>query len=172
MYGLLFPAVLGTVFVTFISEELKDLELSPRLIFGVIFLFHWVYEYSISTSPGKASTYQLYKFVSDLFIILAMYSAFYSLPIDYKEGGSYTSFYSSISAIGLIYIVTNIVRWKRFKEVKLRLTIIDIFLFFWGLFFVCLSVLLSGFNSLILAFIFLVGVATASIMSIFFARRH
>jgi formate-dependent phosphoribosylglycinamide formyltransferase (GAR transformylase) len=35
MFGLLYPAVLGTVFVSFISEDLKEFSFHPRLVFGL-----------------------------------------------------------------------------------------------------------------------------------------
>lgn len=42
MFGLLYPAVLGTVFVIFISDDLVNLRFYPRTAFGILFLIHGV----------------------------------------------------------------------------------------------------------------------------------
>ena len=172
MYGLMFPAVLGTVFVSFIAEDLRDIELNPRLLFGVVFLFHWVVEFSISTKPGKESKYKVYEFISDLMIIVAMYAAFYSLPSTNTLGFSYTNFYFSVMAIGLIFIGTNLVRWKVSGQLKPKLTAIDVFLAMWGFVFATLNMQVINFNSAIWAYIFIVGVLAASLAAIFFAGKR
>lgn len=169
MYGLLFPAVLGTVFVSFIAEDLKNIQLSPRMLFGAVFLFHWVVEFSISTKPGKEATYRPYEFVSDLLIIIAMYSAFYSLPAVHSLGFILTNFYLSVMAIGIIFTGTNLIRNRLTGELKLKLTVIDVLLALWGALFAALSFHVSSFNSANSAYIFILGVLSASLTAIFYA---
>lgn len=41
MYGLLFPAVLGTIFVVFINNELTHWSFNQRSFFGIVFITHW-----------------------------------------------------------------------------------------------------------------------------------
>nr|VFK10656.1 MAG: hypothetical protein BECKLPF1236A_GA0070988_1004123 [Candidatus Kentron sp. LPFa]VFK26765.1 MAG: hypothetical protein BECKLPF1236C_GA0070990_1003825 [Candidatus Kentron sp. LPFa] len=109
MYGLLFPAVLGTVFVVFLSEDLFSLRLYPRTFLGIVFVLHWSFEFVLSTEKGAEHEYSAWKFLTELALILVIYAAFRSLtPATPMAAVEYTGFYLCVAFIPGIFMLQDI----------------------------------------------------------------
>jgi len=109
MYGLLFPAVLGTVFVVFLSDDLFSLRLYPRTFLGIVFVTHWSFEFILSTKKNAENEYSLWKFLTELALIAVIYAAFRSLTPETPTATiNYTSFYIYVALILGIFMVQDI----------------------------------------------------------------
>nr|VFK44034.1 MAG: hypothetical protein BECKSD772F_GA0070984_11644 [Candidatus Kentron sp. SD]VFK49420.1 MAG: hypothetical protein BECKSD772E_GA0070983_11783 [Candidatus Kentron sp. SD] len=109
MYGLLFPAVLGTVFVVFLSEDLFSLRPYPRTLLGIVFVFHWSLEFILSTTKDAERAYGWWRFVTELALIAVIYATFRSLTIeDSMVNIEYTGFYLCIAFIPGIFLIQDI----------------------------------------------------------------
>jgi hypothetical protein len=110
MYGLLYPAVLGTVFVLFISDDLIPWQLSPRSTFGIVFLIHWCLEFVLANQEETISGYSLVEFAGDFVLIVIIYNAFVAFPRT-SEGGNYTALYIWVTLIPVVFLVVDLIRW-------------------------------------------------------------
>lgn len=109
MYGLLFPAVLGTIFVVFLSDDLFSLRLYPRTFLGIVFVLHWSFEFILSTREIAVNEYSFGKFLTELALIAVIYAAFRSLTLqDPTATINYTTFYVCIALILGIFIVQDV----------------------------------------------------------------
>jgi hypothetical protein len=109
MYSLLFPAVLGTVFVVFLSDDLFSLRWHPRTFLGIVFVIHWSFEFILSTTKGADEKYSAWKFITELAMIAVIYAAFKSLTLETPTSTiTYTAFYLCIALILGIFLVQDI----------------------------------------------------------------
>ena len=79
IYGLIFPALLSSVFVLFISEDLKDFGFYPRVLFGFIFIFHWTLKFSLAYARHRIVKYSFIKFLEDSILVIGMNLAYHAL---------------------------------------------------------------------------------------------
>lgn len=109
MYSLLFPAVLGTIFVVFLSDDLFSLRRYPRTLLGIVFVFHWSFEFILSTKKDAENKYSLWKFLTELALIAVIYAAFKSLTLKTPTATvTYTSFYICMALILGIFMIQDI----------------------------------------------------------------
>ena len=108
MYSLLFPAVLGTVFVVFLSDDLFPLRWYPRTFLGIVFVIHWSFEFLLSTKKDAENEYTSWKFFTELALIAVIYAAFRSLTLETPTATiTYTNFYLCMSFIPGIFMVQD-----------------------------------------------------------------
>lgn len=174
MFGLLYPAVLGTVFVSFISEDLKEFSFHPRLVFGLIFIYHWGLQFAFSTIKGKEISYSLSKFVGDIILIIGMNVVFFSLPNyqEYLSGAAYTWFYFGLFLIGGSFVTRELfdIFTKGFPLRKSNL-LINAFLMLEGAVFFAISLYLAIFaKSSLICFIVIFSTLLASILNTILAK--
>lgn len=107
MYGLLFPAVLGTLFVLFVSDDLAEWRVGPRSLFTLVFISHWCFEFVLAGDKQHLTRYSPLEFAGDLFVIIAMYLAFDSLP---PGGDDYQGVYFWVWMLPIVFLVTDLLR--------------------------------------------------------------
>ncbi len=107
MYGLLFPAVLGTLFVLFVSDELAEWRFSPRSLFAIVFISHWCFEFVLAGDEKHLARYSLLEFVGDLLVIVVMYLAFDALP---PRTNDYQGVYRWVLMLPVIFLLTDVLR--------------------------------------------------------------
>ena len=167
MYGLLYPAVLGTIFVTFIGVDLTHFDFSPRLLFGVVFIVHWVTEFALATTKDSDTKYQLYEFISDLLMISSMYFAFYTLPESSSPNAEYIYFYISLSFLSLVFCATDILRWKLNNNFNKFLFSVDLAIFVVAIALVTASSIKQSLNnSSTMAYFFIAFILLASLFAL------
>src|SRR5258708_446223 len=110
MYGLLYPAVLGTVFVLFVSDDLMHWHLSPRSAFGVVFLIHWCLEFVLANQAEVIRGYSFVEFTGDFVLIVIIYNAFIALPKPDQEG-TYTALYLWVMLVPVIFLAVDVWKW-------------------------------------------------------------
>jgi hypothetical protein len=176
MYGLLYPAVLGSVFVTFISVDLSDFGFYPRVIFGLIFIYHWSLQFAFATATHRIENYSLSKFCGDIFLIVGMNVAFYSLPspADFDSDDlNYSWFYFGLFIIGLSFVVRELYDWK-YKNHTIRkapffidscLLVIGLAMFFISINFISVS------RNTVICFIAIFSTLLASILDTLFSKQ-
>jgi len=127
MYGLLYPAVLGSVFVIFVSQDIVKMRIYPRYIFGIGFICHWSAIFIYNTSENKRSEYTPIEFILNIALIISIYQAFASLPRLETVDPTYGMFYFWVLAIGLIYLTEDVLRGRLEPsyEIQMQLSIAD-----------------------------------------------
>lgn len=125
MYGLLYPAVLGTMFYSLLpvlagligAGEPLTYELQGKLAAGALIVIHYVVDYVCArrfTPDGMAR--RLSAFILDLGVIFFLFLSFDSLGID-RDGGieiKQAALYLSISYF--LFILWGIINWKNLTE--------------------------------------------------------
>jgi hypothetical protein len=127
MYELLYPAVLGSVFVIFVSQDIVRMRIYPRFIFGIGFICHWSAIFIYNTTENKKSEYTPIAFVLNIALIISIYQAFASLPRFETVDPTYGIFYFWVLVIGLIYLTEDVLR-GRFEssyEIQIYLSAVD-----------------------------------------------
>jgi len=172
MYGLLYPAVLGTIFVLFVEHDLASGRLSPKVLFGVVFLVHFCLEFILAVQTESVDGYSVPDFLGDLFLIVIIYKAFLSLPSD--EGAcDYKALYFWVMLVPVVFLSVDVVQWIRRNDPLLRpIMAIDTILFLLTLGFSVAAAYRGDFRaSDTAAFWFVAAIAIASVAS-FIARKR
>lgn len=174
MYGLLFPAVLGTLFVLFVSEDLLEWPLGPRGSFGLVFIAHWCLEFVLANQNHFKARYSVIDFAGDLFLIVTMYNAFQAFPdSEWPRTDGYQGLYFWVMMVPVGFLGINLASW-RFREQKLNRAIVYVDLVVLGVtgVFWLLGELYLGFRqSSVVAYVFTALVLAMSIAS-FMARKE
>ena len=116
MLNLLYPAVLGTIFYTFLQFIFQGLWLTDRAeakkfiyAFGVVCHYHidFLYVYSFEV-------YKRLAFFVDLLIVILLYRAFYALTG--QPTADYRAFFLCFLLIYLIFLPHEVIIWWRYKK--------------------------------------------------------
>lgn len=109
MYGLLFPAVLGTIFVVFINSELTHWSFNQRSFFGIVFITHWCLEFVLAGQEEYIARYGVFDFIGDFFLIIFMYKAFEALSEKQQaiEAG-YQGLYFWVMMIPIAFLAVDV----------------------------------------------------------------
>lgn len=183
VFNLLYPVVLGAVLITYVRTDLPafvqtvargQIAITPRLYFGLVFIFHWSLLYTVYNNDFDKPQFRLASFVAYSLVSLFMLSAFHTMPEPGSEGG-YLYFYLSVSGIGGTFAALDLYRrhdtsdrgWSHPTPENRGELVIDSALFLWGLGFAIGHVSSSAVaGNAGVAYLFITGTLAASLLTL------
>lgn len=119
MFSLFFPAILGSIFLNFISNDFDELSFHPRVAFGLLFIIHWAIQFAFETIPNADEEYSKYRFGGDIGLTIGINISFYSLPTlaEYTDVFDVTMFYLGLVIIGFSFVISEIIHISRISHV-------------------------------------------------------
>lgn len=173
MYGLLFPAVLGTLFVLFVNDELVAWHFNQRTFFGIVFITHWCLEFILATQEDYVARYGVVDFAGDLLLIVVMYEAFRALsPIRQAVEPGYQGLYFWVMLIPAAFLAVDVLnRFITGHTLKRAIVAVDVVAFLVTLgFWICACVYAAFRLSPGVAYLYIGLVLLLSVAS-FVARK-
>ena len=160
MQALLYPAMLGSYFVLFISKYFTleygiRVFIEPKFLFSLLLLLYFCVSYLINQSLSNHKIYNLLSFIFDFIELVIMFLCFTSLRISYdlEYLPDLKGFYFFASLIPINQVFWNISLREReriYYLLDLVLFLILLLSFFWGYKYLIFNYLIIAMLSIML----------------------